>query len=363
MKILAIVSGLDFRNHTRMSTLTAIHKLNPEMDVLLYNSVKNYFVKKGKVHGIRFFSYHFWIFEKLRKYRFLVTMEHLLRGGRWKHFFKEYDYIFLNDPNQYYLLSYININHKLVYLLRDPSILQNPVNYHYELLLIARANAILAISENLRTKYLRRYYNYKKENVYLWSNAVDLNMWDHTKYSQVNKSSSPIAGMAGNINKRTDLNLLKFLLSERKNIRFEISGKLKLDPIQMELWEELLGYENLYYYGYIPFDKLPGVVSGWNVGLILESNDSEYSSYFNHNKIYQYMAMGKPFVSYEYNKGFLKFKNVAFIAQTQTDYAERLDMALEKSKLPETKFQALTFAMENSANNRAMEFLEILSEL
>ena len=363
MKILAIISGLDFRNHTRMSTLTAIHRLNPEMDILLFNSVRNYFVTKVTIPGLRFFAYHFWIFERIRKFHFLTDLEHLLRRLRWKYFFKKYDYIFIIDPNQYYLLPYINKKHKLVYLLRDPGILQNPLYHHYERSLIMRSNAILAISENLQTTYLKKYYNYQKQNVYLWSNAVDLCLWDHRKYPHIRKSPGMIVGMAGNLNIRTDLNLLKFLLKERPYIKFEIAGKLDLNLLQLKLWKELLEFNNLYYHGYVPFADLPAIVSAWDAGLLIESKDTEYSTYYNHNKIFQYMAMGKPFVSYEYNKGFLKFNDVAFIAQTQIEYPEMIDLALEKSKLPETKCNALSFALENSADNRAKEFLDILLKL
>lgn len=363
MKILAIVSGLDFRNHTRRSTLAAIHKLNPEMDVLLFNSIRNYFAPKISEPAIKFYYYNFWVVEKLRKYRFLTVLEHYLRGKKWRAFFEKYQYIFIIDPNQYYLLPYFNNQHKLIYLLRDPVILQNPLNYKSELLLIKRANAILAISESLKTHYINKHYGFQPEKIFLWSNSVDLGLWDRGKYQNIRDSSGPVAGMAGNINKRTDLYLLKFLLIKFPEIRFEIAGNLNLNSLRMKLWEELLCFKNLCYLGYIQFANLPAVVSKWDIGLLLESKDDEYASYFNHNKIYQYMALGKPFVSFDYNEYFNEFKDAAFIGKNPVEYAEMINLAIGKSKSPDTVSACLLFAQKNSTEKRADQFLAILKSL
>ena len=363
MKILAIISGLDFRNHTRKSTLAAIHKLNPEMDVLLFNSIRNYFTPKNTEPGIRFFNYHFWVFERLRKYHFLTAMEHFIRGNRWRSFFKRYTYIFIIDPNQAYLLPYLNEQHKLIYLLRDPVILQNPLNYHAELSLLKRAKVILAISEGLKINYIKKHYGFQPEKIFLWSNAVDLGLWDHTKYHPVNRIVNPVAGMAGNINQRTDLPLLKFLLNNLPDVQFEIAGKLNLNPSKMKLWGELLCFKNLRYIGFVPFAELPAIISKWDIGLLLESKDDEYSSYFNHNKIYQYLAMGKPFVCYDYNEHFSDFKNVGFPGRDHVEYAEMINRAIKQSKLPDTVSECLLIARENSTIKRADQFLNILTGL
>jgi hypothetical protein len=363
MKILAIVSGLDFRNHTRRSTLAAIHKLNPEMDVLLFNSIRNYFRVKNTEPGIRFFYFHFWVIEKLRRFKFLTTLEQYLRGRKYTSFFKEYDYIFCIDPNQVYLFPYINEQQKIIYLLRDPVILQHPSNYQIELSMIRRANIILAVSENLQTSYIKKHYGFLPGKILLWSNAVDLELWDYGKYHSAGELTGSIAGMAGNINQRTDLQLLKFLLNSFPELQFQIAGKINLGPAGMKLWKELLGFRNLKHIGYIPFVELPAVITRWDIGLLLESKEDEYSSYFNHNKIYQYLAMGKPFVSFDYNKNFNQFKNVAFIAKDHVEYAEMIPKALSKSGLPETVSECLSVAMENSTEKRAAQFMTIIRSL
>ena len=59
MKILTVCSGLDFVNYTRRATIEAIHKLNPEMDVLLFNSILN-IRKSGTKRRAHAYLGNFW---------------------------------------------------------------------------------------------------------------------------------------------------------------------------------------------------------------------------------------------------------------------------------------------------------------
>ncbi len=159
MKILTVCSSLDFINYTRRATIESIHKLNPDLDILLFNSVLNIRRKKNISLDIKFYFYHFWTVEKLRKIRVLTFFEHFLRSFKWISFFRHYELIFFTDPNQYYLLPYLKRDQKLIYLLRDPSILLYPGNFKKEFPIINRANLILGISKSLCSYYFKKYYD------------------------------------------------------------------------------------------------------------------------------------------------------------------------------------------------------------
>ena len=347
-----------------MSTIKAIHKINPDLTTLFFNSSLNLFKKKKDIPGIRFMHFNFWIVEKLRRFKLLVKFETCFHGLYWKPKFREFEYIWFIDPNQYYLLPFLNSGHKLIYLLRDPSVLQNAVNYNYELEIIKRADSILAISKNLKDKYFDKYYGFNPGNVILWPNSVDLGLWSKEISLNNSDKGSKITGMAGNINSRSDLNLLKYLVSRFQDVKFEIAGKNNLkNPADIYLWEELKRFENFSYLGYIPFNELPKVVSSWDVGLLIEKIDTEYATYFNHNKIYQYMAMGKCYVSYNYYTGFSPFPGVAYLADTPEQYAEQLDSALKVAGLKETVNRAIEYSLMNSTDKRAEEFIKVLNTL
>lgn len=364
MRILTVCSGLDFINYTRRATIEAIKKLNPKLDILLFNSLLNIHKKKRISIEIKFYNYHFWVVERLRKYKVFIYLEYLMRYPKWKYFFSRYDLIFFIDPNQYYLLPYLQKKHIVVYLLRDPSVLQDISNFKKELAIINRANLILGISKNLCSYYFEKYYGVIPSNVKLWPNSVDLNLWNLQKWKDHKKPKQrDLIGLAGNINYVIDLKLLKFIAQGLPEIDLEIAGKVDLDKDEMQQWQELLSFQNVRYLGFIPYDVFPSIVVNWEVGLVAAKQDQEYARYLNNNKQFQYIALGKPFVSYSFNSDYTDFEDFVFIAETPEDYIEKIRVAIVKSKAIETSDKYMKLISNISAEKRGIQFLEIVNNL
>lgn len=363
MKILTVCSGFDFINYTRRATIEAIHKVNPDLDILLFNSVLNLRKsKKTSVH-IQFYFHHFWVVETLRKIRLPVLFEHFIRYIKWHSFFKRYDVIFFIDPNQYYLLPYLNKKQKLVYLLRDPSILQDPDNYKKELPIINRADLILGISKSLCSYYFKKYYKFIPGNVKLWPNTVDLSLWNYNKLKfRIKQKPKPIIGLAGNINNVIDLELILFIVSNLPEYDFEIAGKLNLNKTETEVWTIITGYSNFKYLGFIEYNKFPETVINWDVGLVAAKQDHEYANYLNNNKQYQYMALGKPFVTFCFDADYSEFGDMVFIANSKPEYLEKIKQAYMKSAETGAIEEGIKIAQKNSAEMRAKSFIKFLSK-
>lgn len=364
MKILIVTSGLDFINYTRRATIEAIHKLNPDLDVLMFNSILNIRKRKNTSPQIKFFNYHFWIVEKTRKIKFLSFLEHCSRYLKWKLFFQHYELVFFIDPNQYYLLPYLNKNQKLVYLIRDPSILLDRNNFKKEKPIIRRADMILGISKNLCGYYFEKYYGFTPENVRLWSNTVDMNLWDYNKWQPyIKPKSRPLIGLAGNIDYVIDIDLLFFAIKKLPEFDFEIAGKLDLDLNEQVLWDELVALPNIRYLGFIPYNDFPQVLINWDIGLVAAKPDHEYARYLNNNKQYQYLALGKPFVSYRLNSDYDIFEDLVFIANDRVDFVEKIKMAINKTSDDNIIIKGIRIASEQSSEIRAKQFLEIANYL
>jgi hypothetical protein len=364
MKILTVCSCLDFINYTRRATIESVHRLNPDLDVLMFNSVLNLKKKKNVSPDIKFYFYHFWVVEKLRKIKVLANTEYLLRALKWVSFFKRYDIVFFIDPNQYYLLPYLKKDQKLIYLLRDPSILLYPGNFKKELPLIYRANMILGISKSLCSYYFKKYYDYIPDNVKLWSNTVDIELWDYNKWIPfIRKKEKPVIGLAGNIDYVIDISLLIFIAKNLPECDFEIAGKLDLDDGEQILWSELLKYPNVKFLGFIPFNDFPSVVINWDIGLVAAKPDHEYALYLNNNKQYQYLALGKPFVSYRLDAEYDDFEDFVFLAEDPIDYVEKIKQAVIKAKDKSIIDKGIKIASMQSSECRARQFLEIASNL
>ncbi len=364
MKILTVCSGLDFINYTRRATIEAIHKLNPEMNILLFNSILNIRKEKKTSSRIRFYFYHFWVVERLRRFLALSALEYSLRFIKWKSFFKRYDAVFFIDPNQYYLLPYLNRNQKLIYLLRDPSVLLNPDNFKKELAIINRADLILGISKNLCSYYFEKYYGFIPANVKLWPNTVDLDLWDYSKWKPfIRQKPRPLIGLAGNITYVIDIELLIFIISRLPECDFEIAGKLDLDNKEKIAWDKLLNMPNVRHLGFVPFNEFPQVVINWDVGLVAAKQDHEFALYLNNNKQYQYLALGKPFVSFRLNAEYNEFKDFVFIANDKVDFIEKIKVAIDKTKEKDIVERGINIASEQSADCRAKQFLELIGNL
>jgi hypothetical protein len=364
MKILTVCSGLDFINFTRRATIEAIHKINPELDILLFNSVMNIRKNKNISNNINFYYYHFWIVEKLRKYKVFSLFEHILRSVKWRVFFNRYEAIFFIDPNQYYLLPYLNKNQKLIYLLRDPSVLMDPDNFKKELQILNRADLILGISNNLCGYYFNKYYGFIPDNVKLWPNTVDLSLWNYNVWKPyIKQKARPLIGLAGNINYVIDIELLLFIAERLPEYDFEIAGKLDLKNKELITWQELLNLHNVRYLGFIPYNEFPKTAINWDIGLVAAKPEHEYARYLNNNKQYQYMALGKPFVSYRLDADYKEFEDIVFIAESKLDYIEKIHQALNKSREPEIIEKAREIAINQSADIRAKSFINYLTKL
>jgi hypothetical protein len=334
------------------------------MEILLFNSILNIRKNKNIAPQIKFHNYHFWVLEKLRNFRFLVRTEYILRGLRWKLFFNKFDIIFFIDPNQYYLLPYLSNKHKLVYLLRDPSVLMDKRNYVKELPIIRKANAILAVSDNLCSYYFLKYYKYIPNNVHLWSNTVDLELWDYDHWKIYRKESQrPVIGLAGNINYVIDIELLIYIASELTEYDFEFAGKLELNESEKSQMKKLLSLPNVRHLGFIPFNKFPQIVINWSIGIVAAKPDHEFAKYLNNNKQYQYLAMGKPFVSYSLNADYKEFEDMVFIAKDKKDYIVKIRHAINKSNDIKSFESGIRISRKHSASVRAEEFIRILKKL
>ncbi|NJK98374.1 MAG: hypothetical protein HC905_28765 [Bacteroidales bacterium] len=83
----------------------------------------------------------------------------------------------------------------------------------------------------------------------------------------------------------------------------------------------------------------------------------------NNNKQYQYVALGKPFVSYKYNANYLDFEDLVFLANSKEDYLNCIELALRKANENDTIEKGIKIAKRHSAEKRSFEFLQIVNSI
>lgn len=357
MNILAVCSTINFREFTRRATIEAIRNEVDNLDVILFTSFKNYFKKKITVSDIHFSTYHFWIPDKIKNFIIPKSIEYLLRAWYWKKKLSKYDWVFFTDPNQAWLLPYIKKS-RIIYLIRDPNVLQRKSNKKNEFKLLNSADLVLATSKNLSNLYIQKYHGIQLKNVHYWPNCVDINIWK----IQSRKSKTygkPKVGIAGNFSlKRTDYSLLDTITSNCPDVSFEIAGILDYN-ISKPFWENLFAKKNVRYLGNIPFESLPAVIAEWDVGLVTDRMD-EYASFMHHNKVYQYLAMGVPVVSLKIHDDYTFLHPSVQLAENSEQYIIAIRDALEQGKNDTFRNACIEQAKLNSSRVRANEFVSII---
>ncbi len=360
MRLLIILSCNDFDNFTRRATVEAICEQHPNTTIIFFTGIKGYPVKKPSNPEIRFKIFYGFSLGKFRKWR---RLELFIKSFYWKSFINGFDTIFLTDPNQDIFLGMINNNKKLAYLIRDPSVFLSKKNFETERKILQRDPHVFAISKGLCKEYLHNYYSdLKLSNITYWPNTADLVVWNYDKYNITPTNQKLIVGVSGNLTDWLDFDLLDYVVRNNPNYHFAIYGKNELTGKALKDFENLLKQENIRYYGYVPFKKIPEIVSQWKVGLVLGRKDTEYSIYWGNNKIYQFTALGKPFVAYYHNDEYEKFGEAAFLANNKEEYSEQIKRAVEKSFDKNFQRYCVQRAKENSNTIRAQQFISAITE-
>ena len=360
MKLLAVCSTTNFPNFTRRATVEAIADQIPGTELLLFNGFKAQFDNVKSSDTLMTQYYHNWLPGTLSESGLFGSAENYVRSFTWRKYFKQYDIIFLSDPNQHLLLDYIEKETPVIYLIRDPNILQDTRNRDREEKILKRAELVLATSRNLAEKYIPKYYGWNHPNVVYWPNCVDLDLWSK-KDGRKQASAHSKIGVAGNFSpKRTDYHLLETLADELPNVTIEIAGKIDREE-QRGFWEPYLKRKNVRYLGFIPHEELPQTVAKWKVGMVTD-RICEYTSYMHHNKVYQYLAMGVPVVSLRLHEDFEPLAPYVCSTADKDSFIQEVKVKMEKQKSTDFRDQCILLAKENSSQNRANHFKELLKK-
>lgn len=364
MKLLIVLSSKDFDNFTRRATVEAICEQHPDTTLLFFNGIKGFPIHKPSNKKLTWKAYYSLSLGKGKNA--LRKAEIAIAGIYWKKFIRSFDTVFLTDPNQELLLDFLILSQRIAYLVRDPNVLLGKNNYIKEERILKKNPHVFGISKALCEAYVEKHYGHIPiEVITYWPNTVDLKVWSYQKpkdSEKINTSMGKVAGVIGNITFKTDFELLRHIALDNPDVRFVVFGKILLPPEKQKVAADIFSTNNIDFQGYVPFEALPAIVAKWDIGLVIEKSDMEFSRYYDANKRYQYVAMGLPFVSYVYNDECKKFGKAAFIANTKEEYSQKIKEALAIAGKPETIEHCLQVALENSSEVRAREFLEAIQK-
>lgn len=362
MRILAIAETFNFNNYTRRATFESIS----EFCNLDYLVVNNQFKReeiiadfnKDKIIQIKSFS------PKRSK---LFKLESRFLQIYYKRKLKDYDLVVITSPNQEFLIKSLPKGAIIVFLISDPYHLmgetENLTIKSKMVNILKYSDIILTTSKNLKEIYLPKYFNYSNQNnVFYWPNCVNEKKWTLNLFEKENTEPNKrkVIGFAGNFMNITDVELLDLITTEFKEYSFRIAGKISFES-HRELLNKVFAKANVEYLNFIPYDDLPKEVYTWDVCLLLDKQ-SEYASYHHHNKIYQYLALGKPVVSFDYLTDYDAFRDSIYLSSDRKEYISNIKRAIEEPIIDNIhKEERKTIANRNSNIKRASEFMAIVN--
>lgn len=185
---------------------------------------------------------------------------------------------------------------------------------------IHHASLVIATSDSLaeRAKKIK-----KSPQVKVIKNGVDFEF-----FTQIPKEipkefniTGKIAGYIGSIEKWIDFDLIDFLSKNRPDINFLFIGPRRIKQVPKR--------KNIFYIGPVDYEWIPTYCQRFDVCLI-PFLKSPFSDSINPVKLFEYLALGKPVVSYRM-KELEYYQGVVYLAENKEEFLTLIEKALSES--------------------------------
>ncbi len=217
------------------------------------------------------------------------------------------------------------------------------------------------------TSYLLKKESKKVNDNSFWiPNCVSQNfIKENTEIPEdIRSITTPIVGFVGNINDWLDFTMINYLADSSPNITFVFIGGIKGYSrifLKSESYKKSLSKPNITYLGYRAYSDLYHYIKVFDVCAIYYIAD-KFKSYVHPNKIYMYLAAGKPIVMTSFLPEAKKyFKEMVYIANSYEAFNESIKIALnEKDNM--LRLKRTEFAERNNNVARCKRRFNLISK-
>lgn len=297
-------------------------------------------------------------------YRALLRYNERLIVKRIKKIIKLFgfkDFIFINSFN----IHYPNVGAMLsptlnVYHCVDPLVSGYDTKHGLisEQQIVKKSDLVICTSKKLYDTNIKRH-----PETHFVPNAADFKhssnalLPETEALPELTKLKKPVIGYLGNIEGRTDFELINTVAENNPNKTFAFVG-----PISTAYQKKITNKAaNIHLLEAVPYSKMPQVLKGFDVAIIPFKKD-EFSATIFPLKLFEYLGSGRPVVSTDFNTDLKEQtgNTVPFCAS-----AEEFTQALDEALLNDTedkKQERLNVAKNNTWEIRANEFSGLLAQ-
>lgn len=221
--------------------------------------------------------------------------------------------------------------------------------------LIKKADLVTVASQYLYNKLVEK----RRHNIFLVGNGVDVEHFKKAREnieisSDISDIKTPILGYVGTIGEWFDFQLIEAVLKNSPRISIVLIGPIF--PEQRNGINRLRkSYPNFYALGKKPYNLLPNFIRAFDV-CIIPFKINELTRSVNPNKLYEYLAAGKPVISTALPE-VQKYDGTVYVAENYDEFLSYVHKALDSTHDLE-KF--LKIADENTWEERAKEMIDII---
>ena len=230
-----------------------------------------------------------------------------------------------------------------------------------EIELLKRVDIVFVTSKLLyknKSKYnSNTFYIPNAADIEFFRKAQDPNIKESDKIKGIRK---PIIGYLGTIHNRTDIELLTYAAAKRPDWSFVLIGPREKNYEKTETYNRFKRLPNVTLLGWISYDKLPGVLKAFDVGVIPYKTDSHFNQSVNPLKLHEYTAMGKPIVSTKIPEVY-SHKDIIKIANDKNEFIDLIEQSIQEDS-KEKIMERLRISEKNSWIVRVDQMLNIIRE-
>lgn len=232
-----------------------------------------------------------------------------------------------------------------------------PLAEKYFARMIRAADAVACVSERLRQDVLA----YRSDHVSVIGNGVDLVLFESAKGqaapTDVATLPRPMILYAGAISEWFNLDLVIEIARRHPSASVVMVGPILTPQIRNRLGETS-SLQNMYFLGPKPHRELPAYIYQAAVCLIPFRKDPLIAR-FNPNKLYEYLACGKPVVTLDYTVEIERLRDLVCVA---ADDEEFLSMVAEALRSTPDSERLVALARVHSWKSKAKAMTQLILE-
>ena len=196
---------------------------------------------------------------------------------------------------------------------------------------LKNVNLLLSSSQTLLDRKIRQCGGRTKKSMFL-PNGVDTSRFEtQTMMEALRVIPQPRIGFVGTLSFRSlNVDLINEVARNNPSWNFIFVG-----PMETGI-EKVLAEENIYLFERVCGEQIPGVINGFDVGIIPYNVDNEMMDYVFPRKACEFLAAGKPVVS-TFLSEIKNFDAFVHIATTPKEFNEKLKKALDETGQSEAR--------------------------